>query len=65
MGMLIEGRWMATDKTIENSRCIRPKGRFSAELDANVIRRLRSQPGHYHRISISPAALEPLPADDA
>ena len=50
MGMLINGRWEDTDRTIVDGRFTRPASAYAGSLD-EVAARLRAEPGRYHLIA--------------
>lgn len=50
MGMLIDGRWTNTERTLVDGRFIRPESVFSAPLE-EVAGQLRAEPGRYHLIA--------------
>lgn len=51
MGMLIEGRWIQEDRTIQNGTYVRPSSSFAKALDARTIRAIETEPGRFHLVA--------------
>lgn len=51
MGMLVDGRWSAQDRTIKDGAYVRPRAPFASAVPDDVIHGIAAEPGRYHLIA--------------
>ncbi|MEM0947226.1 MAG: glutathione S-transferase C-terminal domain-containing protein [Pseudomonadota bacterium] len=51
MGMLVDGRWSAQDRTIKDGAYVRPRTPFASPVSVEVIHGIAAEPGRYHLIA--------------